>query len=68
MDSDTYGDVPHVIVGEKVHLVDQALQDIANEFQFLIGEVRTFYDKTGDMNATRDRFARMRELLDTMND
>lgn len=53
---------------EGIHLVDQALQEIADEFQFLITEVRSFYDKTGDMNATRDRFQRMRDVLSTMGE
>ena len=51
-----------------MHLVDQALQDIADEFRFLVTEVRSFYDKTGDMNATKERFSHMRNVLSTLTE
>jgi len=46
--------------------VEQALTDIANEFHFLFAEVREFYDKSGDLESTRGRFAKMRMLINTM--
>jgi len=49
-----------------IHNVEQTLTDIANEFLFLLTEVRDFYDKTGDMEGTRNRFAKMRMLINAM--
>ena len=51
---------------QHLHPVDQAILDIANEYQFLPSEVRESYDKTGDMVATKARFAKMRMLINSM--
>lgn len=46
--------------------VDQAILDIAREFQFVPTEVRAFYDRTGDLAATRQRFLKMRDIVNAM--
>ncbi|KAK7694539.1 hypothetical protein QCA50_001725 [Cerrena zonata] len=46
-----------------LHVVDQGIQDTAREFRFTIEEVREYYDKCGDMERTRNRFKKMREVL-----
>lgn len=46
-----------------LHVVDQGIQDAAREFRFTIEEVREYYDKCGDMERTRNRFKKMREVL-----
>ncbi|TDL28416.1 hypothetical protein BD410DRAFT_220818 [Rickenella mellea] len=45
------------------HLIDQAIEDIASEFSFLVKEIRAYYDQTGDMHATKERFARIRTMI-----
>ncbi|KAI9572819.1 hypothetical protein HD554DRAFT_2202662 [Boletus coccyginus] len=60
-----------VIDGQVVaalHCIDQAICDIANEFRFTVQEVKEFYDKCGEMDRTRTRFQRMRQLLNTVED
>lgn len=49
-----------------MHPIDRAIMDIAHEFQFVPNEVRAFYERTGDLNATRQRFERMRALMNAM--
>ncbi|KZT30355.1 hypothetical protein NEOLEDRAFT_1173797 [Neolentinus lepideus HHB14362 ss-1] len=49
--------------GGPVHVVDQAIMDIAKEFRFTVEEVQEFYDKTGQMDATHERFMNMRKKL-----
>ncbi|EPQ60843.1 hypothetical protein GLOTRDRAFT_102548 [Gloeophyllum trabeum ATCC 11539] len=46
-----------------LHVVDQAIMDIAKESRFTVEEVQEFYDKTGQMEATRERFMNMRKKL-----
>jgi len=49
------------------HLVDRTIEAIANDTRFTLEEVREFYDRTGDMEGTRSRFARMRASLAVFN-
>lgn len=49
-----------------MHPIDRAIFDIAQEFHFVPDEVRAWYEKTRDLNATRLRFGRMRAVLNTM--
>lgn len=51
-----------------LHCIDQAIYDIANEFRFTVQEVKEFYDKCGEMDRTRTRFQRMRQLLNSVDD
>lgn len=46
-----------------LHIVDQAVLDVAREFRFTFEEVKEYYDACGDVNRTRNRFKIMRELL-----
>ena len=46
-----------------IHVIDQSIRDIAQEFRFTDGEVQEYYDKCGEMARTRDRFQRMRQEL-----
>lgn len=52
----------------QLHCIDQAIYDIANEFRFTVQEVKEFYDKCGEMERTRTRFQRMRQLLNSVGD
>ncbi|PSR85872.1 hypothetical protein PHLCEN_2v5348 [Hermanssonia centrifuga] len=49
-----------------LHVVDQAVQDIADEYRFTVGEVKEYYDKCGDVDKTRNRFRKMREILSNL--
>lgn len=51
-----------------LHCIDQAICDIANEFRFTVQEVKEFYDKCGEMDRTKTRFQRMRQLLNSVED
>ncbi|KAL1952063.1 hypothetical protein VTO73DRAFT_1212 [Trametes versicolor] len=51
-----------------LHVIDQAVRDIAMEFRFLIEEVKEYYDKCGDAARTRNRFRKMREVLNALPD
>ncbi|KAI0639298.1 hypothetical protein C8Q77DRAFT_1046095 [Trametes polyzona] len=51
-----------------LHVIDQAVRDIAKEFRFLIEEVQEYYDKCGDAERTRNRFKKMREVLNALPD
>lgn len=46
-----------------MHIVDQSLLQIAHDFRFTVVEVKEYYDKVGEMERTRTRFQKMRELL-----
>ncbi|KAJ7102122.1 hypothetical protein B0H15DRAFT_1017352 [Mycena belliarum] len=46
-----------------MHVLDQAIREIANDFRFTVDEVQAFYDRCGEMGRTRTRFQEMRELL-----
>ncbi|KAJ7630750.1 hypothetical protein FB45DRAFT_916476 [Roridomyces roridus] len=54
---------PRVPTSDEMHVLDHALHEIADSYLFLFSEVKAYYDKTGEMEHTRDRFRRMRELL-----
>ncbi|OBZ79473.1 hypothetical protein A0H81_00678 [Grifola frondosa] len=51
-----------------LHVVDQAIHDVAREFRFTVEEVQEYYDKCGDVNRTRARFRKMREALSAFED
>jgi len=59
--TDGHGVVP-------LHCIDQAIYDIADESRFTVQEVKEFYDKCGEMDRTRTRFQKMRQLLNTVDD
>ena len=44
------------------------MQDIAREFRLTTEEVREYYDKCGDPERTRNRFKKMRDVLNTLKD
>ncbi|KAF8213261.1 hypothetical protein K438DRAFT_1915400 [Mycena galopus ATCC 62051] len=46
-----------------MHVLDQAIGQIAADFRFTVNEVRDYYDRSGDMERTRQRFQDMRALL-----
>ncbi|KAI0824274.1 hypothetical protein BC628DRAFT_1339733 [Trametes gibbosa] len=51
-----------------LHVIDQAVRDIAKDFRFLVEEVQEYYDKCGDPERTRNRFKKMREVLNELPD
>ncbi|KAI0374278.1 hypothetical protein BV20DRAFT_1033136 [Pilatotrama ljubarskyi] len=51
-----------------LHVIDQAVHDIAKEFRFLVEEVQEYYDKCGDPERTRNRFKKMREVINALPD
>ncbi|KAI0361744.1 hypothetical protein OH77DRAFT_1585799 [Trametes cingulata] len=51
-----------------LHVIDQAVRDIAKEFRFLVEEVQEYYDKCGDPERTRNRFKKMREVINALPD
>ncbi|KAI6153451.1 hypothetical protein BKA82DRAFT_1002271 [Pisolithus tinctorius] len=72
------GDEPHppplpqtssdAVAHVNLHIIDQAICDIAHEYRFTVEEVKEFYDKCGEMERTRARFRKMRELLSTISE
>ncbi|KAF9240933.1 hypothetical protein BU15DRAFT_87494 [Melanogaster broomeanus] len=56
------------VVQVSLHCIDQAICDIANEFRFTVQEVKEFYDKCGEMERTRTRFQKMRQVLSSIED
>jgi hypothetical protein len=52
-----------VVVDDGIHLIDRTLQEIATEYRFTLEEVKEFYDQCGEMERTRTRFQKMRQLL-----
>ncbi|EJF66601.1 hypothetical protein DICSQDRAFT_45905 [Dichomitus squalens LYAD-421 SS1] len=57
---------PEIAAG--LHPIDQAVQDIAREFRFTTEEVQEYYDKCGDPERTRNRFKKMRDVLNALKD
>ena len=53
---------------QTMHLVDQSILNIAQEFRFTVDEVQEYYDRCGAMDRTHARFKRMREILMKMAD
>lgn len=53
---------------QTMHLVDQSILNIAQEFRFTVDEVQEYYDRCGAMDRTHGRFKRMREILMKMAD
>lgn len=51
-----------------LHVIDQAISDIASEYRFTVQEVKEFYDKCGEMQRTRARFRKMRLVLSTISE
>lgn len=51
-----------------LHVVDQAIYDIAQQFRFTTEEVKEYYDKCGDINRTTNRFRKMRQVLTNLPD
>ncbi|KAH9857881.1 hypothetical protein C2E23DRAFT_719290 [Lenzites betulinus] len=51
-----------------LHVIDQAVHDIAKDYRFLVEEVQEYYDKCGDPERTRNRFKKMRETLNKLPD
>lgn len=56
------------IIEGSLHVVDQAVLGVAKDFRFTIEEVKEYYDQCGDMDRTRNRFRRMREVLAKLPD
>jgi hypothetical protein len=46
-----------------VHIIDQAIHEIAKEFRFTVEEVQEYYDRCGEMGRTKTRFQKMRQEL-----
>jgi hypothetical protein len=46
-----------------MHVLDQAIRQIAVDFRFTLEEVQGYYDRCGEMGQTRARFQNMRALL-----
>jgi len=71
----TSGDQPHVsqtssdiLAQVNLHVIDQAISDIASEYRFTVQEVKEFYDKCGEMERTRARFRKMRLILSNISE
>lgn len=54
--------------GSGMHVVDQAILDIAREYRFTVEEVQEYYDRCGEMERTRGRFKKMRETLSSLEE
>ena len=57
-----------VVPPAPLHPIDQAVQDIAREFRFTSEEVQEYYDRCGDPERTRNRFTKMRDVLNALKD
>ncbi|KAG1826127.1 uncharacterized protein BJ212DRAFT_1318173 [Suillus subaureus] len=51
-----------------VHLIDRTLQEIATEYRFTLEEVKEFYDQCGEMERTKTRFQKMRQILSNIGE
>ncbi|KAK2461798.1 hypothetical protein APHAL10511_006261 [Amanita phalloides] len=51
-----------IVAIANIHLIE-SIRGIANDYRFTVEEVQEFYDKCGDVDRTRTRFQKMRELL-----
>lgn len=51
-----------------VHLIDRTLQEIATEHRFTLEEVKEFYDQCGEMERTKIRFHKMRQILSSIGE
>jgi hypothetical protein len=51
-----------------VHLIDRTLQEIATEYRFTLEEVKEFYDQCGEMERTKIRFHKMRQILSSIGE
>ncbi|KAF9535872.1 hypothetical protein CPB83DRAFT_40638 [Crepidotus variabilis] len=58
-----------IVAIANLHVLDQSIRDIAKAARFTVEEVQEYYNKSGDLTATRTRFQRMRaELNAKFND
>lgn len=57
-----------ILAQVNLHVIDQAISDIASEYRFTVQEVKEFYDKCGEMERTRARFQKMRLILSTISE
>ncbi|KAI1797775.1 hypothetical protein LXA43DRAFT_876670 [Ganoderma leucocontextum] len=57
-----------VAASAALHPIDQAVQDIARGFRFTTEEVQEYYDRCGDPERTRNRFKKMRDTLNALED
>lgn len=64
----TSKDSPSDAIAPSLHPIDQAVQDIAREFRFTVEEVQEDYDKCGDPGRTKNRFRKMRDVLNALKD
>ncbi|KAI0724440.1 hypothetical protein C8T65DRAFT_704308 [Cerioporus squamosus] len=55
-------------IAPPLHPIDQAVHDIAKEFRFTVDEVQEYYDKCGDPERTKNRFKKMRDVLNALPD
>lgn len=51
-----------------IHVIDAAIQQIAEDFRFTISEVQEYYDGCGEMTKTRRRFQKMRDKITEYED
>ena len=51
-----------------MHVIDQNIRNIAQEFRFTVDEVQEYYDKCGEMSRTRSKFEKMRQKLSQLED
>ncbi|KAI0793402.1 hypothetical protein C8Q75DRAFT_848771 [Abortiporus biennis] len=54
--------------GTPAQFMDQVVHEIARQFRFTIGEVQEYYDRYRDVDRTRRRFRKMREVLAALKD
>ncbi|KAG0709028.1 hypothetical protein DFH29DRAFT_890225 [Suillus ampliporus] len=58
----------HDLLDQGIHLVDRTLQEIATEYRFTLEEVKEFYDQCGEMERTKTRFQKMRQILSSIGE
>ncbi|KAG1755122.1 uncharacterized protein EDB91DRAFT_1277214 [Suillus paluster] len=58
----------HDLLDSGIHLVDRTLQEIATEYRFTLEEVKEFYDQCGEMERTKTRFQKMRQILSSIGE
>jgi len=49
-------------------MLETEFRVIADTFRFTLDEVKEYYNKCGDVPKTRNRFRRMREVLNNLAD
>jgi hypothetical protein len=68
MKSNDTDSIQGILSDPGVHLIDRTLQEIATEHRFTLEEVKEFYDQCGEMERTKTRFQKMRQILSSIGE